>query len=465
MSAAQAPSSTSPAVRLEELSDSDFEEEIIGTAMSDHLEYLHRVAPPLRDLLETDTSKAQDETLEAILPFLEGNPNEFDLNSHHLPKLQRKKHVAFLEKTLGNYPAQMAPMDAARPWFLYWSLQGLTALGEDVSKYQERVIYTFAAAQHPMGGYGGGHGQLPHLAATYAAVLSLVIVGGAEAYDSINRKAMWHYLGNMKQADGGFTMSPGGEEDIRGAFCAMVILSLLDLPLELPPDAPSRAHGHTSFMDNLGGWVSRCQNYEGGISAAPGNEAHGAYAFCGLGCLSIMGSPTETLNKYLDMPLLIHWLSSRQCAPEGGFSGRTNKLVDGCYSHWIGSCWALVEAASGKTGLWNRSALGRYILAAAQFKKGGLVDKPGKRPDAYHSCYNLAGLSATQRVYTFDEAMNGNVGKGHLGAPYHWEEKGLYEEDKAWDEGDLVDRVHPVFIVPWGKAEECRSHFEGKGVV
>lgn len=38
------------------------------------------------------------------------------------------------------------------------------------------------------------------------------------------------------------------------------------------------------------------------------------------------------------------WLSARQNAPEGGLSGRTNKLVDGCYSLWAGGCWPLLEA-------------------------------------------------------------------------------------------------------------------------
>lgn len=316
-------------------------------------------------------------------------------------------------------------------------------------------------AQYPEGGFGGGYGQLPHLAATYAAVLSIVMAGGSAAYELINRKTMWHYLGRMKQTDGGFTMASEGEEDIRGAFCALVVISLLNLPLELPPDAPSRAHGMTTFLDKLGEWISRCQNLEGGISAFPGNEAHGAYAFCGLGCLSIMGPPKETLNKYLNMPLLIHWLSSRQCSPEGGYNGRTNKLVDGCYSHWVGGCWPIVEAATGKE-ICNRSALARYILSAAQAKKGGLVDKPGKRPDAYHTCYNLAGLSFVQYKYVFDEQMTGEIGDGELGAPYHWKTEGLFKGEKVWAPEDIVEEVHPIFVVPYEAAAECRKYFETK---
>lgn len=464
---AQAPSSrleeiSSPSDRIEELSDSDNEYEDLGTATMEeqaHITYLASVRIPIRDSLETETSQVQDETCETILPYLEGNPNNFSLNAFGIPKLQRERHSAMLKMVLGDYPGKFAMMDASRPWILYWGLQSMTALGLDISAYQKRVAHTFSLAQHPEGGYGGGYGQLPHLACTYAAVLSLAMAGGTESYNSINRKALWHFLGRMKQADGGFTMAEGGEEDIRGAFCAMVILSLLNLPLELPQDAPTRQHGFTSFTDGLGEWVSKCQSWDGGISAAPGNEAHGAYAFCGLGCLAILGPPKETLPKYLNVTLLVHWLSSRQASPEGGYNGRTNKLVDGCYSHWIGSTFAIIEAAT-TTGLWNRTALGRYILAACQEKKGGLKDKPGKHSDAYHTCYNLAGLSAAQHRYVYDENVNKGLGTANLGAPYHWKSEGLYEgENDVWEDTDVVRTVHPVFVIPFMAVYECRRHF------
>lgn len=329
-----------------------------------------------------------------------------------------------------------------------------------------RIPHTFSLAQHPTGGHGGGYGQLPHLACTYAAVLSIAMAGGADSYDSINRKTMWQFLGRMKQADGGFTMCEGGEEDIRGAFCALVVLSLLNIPMELPQDAPARKAGLTTFSDGLGEWVSLCQSWDGGISAAPGNEAHGAYAFCGLGCLSILGPPNQTLPKYLDLPLLIHWLSSRQAAPEGGYNGRTNKLVDGCYSHWVGGCWSLVEAATDvapSTSIWNRAALARYILSACQDKTGGLKDKPGKHADAYHTCYNLAGLSAAQHKYVYDESVNTDIGSSNLGAPFHWKTAGESEgEDVVWDPEDVVRSVHPVFVIPYRSVYECRRYYEGK---
>lgn len=341
------------------------------------------------------------------------------------------------------------------------------------------------------------------------------MAGGPTAYTSINRATMYSFLGRMKQASGGFTMAEGGEEDIRGAYCALVVCSLLHIPLTLPEDAPARAAGFTSFTDGLGEWIGACQAFDGGMSAAPGNEAHGAYAFCALACLSIIGAPRKTLNQFLHVPSLVHWLAARQCSPEGGYNGRTNKLVDGCYSHWVGGCWAIVEAAlapapppppsvpSSTTSLpptestvtepsaakqtaeiQNRPALTRYILSAAQFKKGGLIDKPGKRADAYHTCYNLAGLSATQHVYSFEEGMLDELGGSDFDAPFYWKGKGHYgggrpaesgKDEKAeetpkeavlWDDDDLVNEVHPIFVIPFRKVHDCRRWFEdgeGKG--
>jgi prenyltransferase beta subunit len=102
------------------------------------------------------------------------------------------------------------------------------------------------------------------------------------------------------------------------------------------------------------------------------------------------------LGRYMNIPRLVSWLSSRQYAPEGGFSGRTNKLVDGCYSHWVGGCWPLIQASlsgpsEGETrsadqqladigSLFSRNGLIRYILCCCQdlTRRGGLRDKPSK---------------------------------------------------------------------------------------
>ncbi len=166
-------------------------------------------------------------------------------------------------------------------------------------------------------------------------------------------------------------------------------MKLLKLPLDLPDKSSAKLSKGDNLFTRLGDYVSRCQTYEGGIAGRPDAEAHGAYAFCALACLCILGDPHITIPQYLHLPSLISWLSSRQYAPEGGFAGRTNKLVDGCYSQWLGGCWPLVEAAlegSNETqsilqgdSLYSREGLTRYILCCGQdtSKRGGLRDKPG----------------------------------------------------------------------------------------
>lgn len=44
----------------------------------------------------------------------------------------------------------------------------------------------------------------------------------------------------------------------------------------------------------------------------------------------------------IDVSRLMYWLSHRQ-VEFGGFNGRTNKLIDSCYSFWIGSVFNVVN--------------------------------------------------------------------------------------------------------------------------
>ncbi|THC89166.1 hypothetical protein EYZ11_011383 [Aspergillus tanneri] len=266
---------------------------------------VHRGIPPLftqlplvQDSLLTETTKLQNETVDKCLPFLRGSQTSQNetLNRFGLPALKRDEHIAFLYDSLEDYPGSFVGLDASRPWLIYWALTGLTLLGEDASKFRYRVTSTLNPMQNPTGGFGGGHGQMSHCASSYAAVLSLAMVGGEEAFQLIDRKAMWRWLGRLKQGDGGFRVCEGGEEDVRGAYCAMVIISLLDLPLTLPLESEARQYGLESFTSGLSEYLARCQTFEGGISGSPGAEAHGAYAFCALACLCILGKPDTTIS-------------------------------------------------------------------------------------------------------------------------------------------------------------------------
>ncbi|OAX78820.1 hypothetical protein ACJ72_06869 [Emergomyces africanus] len=456
----------------------------MAAQQSQHAQYqksipdLFTQLPPIRDQLVTETSTTQDATVDQCLPFLKGlaSSQNGPFNQFGVPRLDRDAHISFLYDSLESYPERFVGLDSSRPWMVYWALTGLHLMGEDVTKFRERVIATTTPMQNPTGGFGGGHGQTSHCAASYALVLSLALVGGQDAFKLINRTSMWQWLGKLKQADGGFQVTLGGEEDVRGAYCAMVMISLLDLPLELPPDSPARHAGLDTFINGLPEYLSRCQTFEGGISGSPGTEAHGAYAFCALACLCILGDPKEMINRYMDLPLLISWLSARQCAPEGGFAGRTNKLVDGCYSHWVGGCWPLVQAAvngiqpvpsySRSGTLFHREGLTRYILNCCQGPHGGLRDKPGKKPDAYHTCYILAGLSTAQNHH-FNTGIAWRAGPNNpFPSAFSWSHAPVnasMEQDKSaivFDEGDRLEVVHPLFVIPHRAAESMREWCE-----
>ena len=237
-------------------------------------------------------------------------------------------------------------------------------------------------------------------------------------------------------------------------------------------------------------FVISCQTYEGGFGGEPYAEAHGGYTFCGVAALTLLcprhelqwtglhynteNTTTEETNAEddvvfrLDIAALTGWLTRRQMRYEGGFSGRTNKLVDGCYSFWQGGATAIVSSCyedfyggventeetendddnntdkdnhdpwlrryyqqqhqhkqhdaddndnTGNTGnmdstmdmpfplLYNVRMLERYILLCAQEPTGGLRDKPSKSRDFYHTNYNLCGLSIAQH-YSSSSSQN-----------------------------------------------------------
>lgn len=144
--------------------------------------------PLLHDELQTKSSRAQDEVAELCRKYMTGEEVEIDeLNSYGIPTLQRSKHIKFMRKNLKTYPEQYQAADASRPWMIYWALAGLAHIGEDVSSYRDSTITTLAPMQNPDGGFGGGHGQYSHSAASYASILSLAMVDGLELVD---RKAM-----------------------------------------------------------------------------------------------------------------------------------------------------------------------------------------------------------------------------------------------------------------------------------
>jgi protein farnesyltransferase subunit beta len=88
----------------------------------------------------------------------------------------------------------------------------------------------------------------------------------------------------------------------------------------------------------------------------PLGEAHGGYTFCATASWVLLQpylkthytSPAVRAPK-IKYAALLRWLTHMQGGEIelGGFKGRTNKLVDGCYSWWVGGCVALLEGLLG----------------------------------------------------------------------------------------------------------------------
>jgi protein farnesyltransferase subunit beta len=142
---------------------------------------------------------------------------------------------------------------------------------------------------------------------------------------------------------------------VRGIYCLLVVATLLDI---LTP----------KLLENTAEFISSCQTYEGGFASAshpsyslsgellpfaprpPLGEAHGGYTFCSLASWLLLqpylGFRRDTTRPTIELKNLLRWLVHMQGVDMelGGFKGRTNKLVDGCYSWWCGGSFSLLEA-------------------------------------------------------------------------------------------------------------------------
>lgn len=407
-------------------------------------------------------------------------------------ELVRDKHAEYLSNGLRRLPPSFCVLDANRPWLCYWILHSLALLGESVDyKLENNVIDFLSRCQDLNGGYGGGPGQMPHLATTYAAVNSLITLGGHGALSSINRDRVYAFLRRMKDRSGCFRMHEKGELDVRACYTAISVASILNiLDYEL--------------VENVGNYILSCQTYEGGIAGEPGSEAHGGYTFCGLATMILINEAHR-----LGLPALINWVVFRQ-GVEGGFQGRTNKLVDGCYSFWQGGVFPLIQRLQeavneqmqmmnnrrqdGSFGgqpdssekedalpevtsrleknhlgggpqcapnvtklsdigldfikrsantdpLFHNFALQQYIILCSQVVDGGLRDKPGKGRDFYHTCYCLSGLSVCQHIMVEDSESS----------PLPQEVLGPYS--------NLLEQIHPLYNVVLDRYYEAYEFF------
>ncbi len=137
----------------------------------------------------------------------------------------------------------------------------------------------------------------------------------------------------------------------RGTYCLLIVATLLDL---LTPE----------LLHNVDKFIASCQTYEGGFacsafpfetSQAAMAEAHGGYTSCCLLAHYLLASITapaadthsldESFPQSIDVDAALRWsvLMQGEAIEAGGFKGRSNKLVDGCYSWWVGGGFPVLE--------------------------------------------------------------------------------------------------------------------------
>jgi protein farnesyltransferase subunit beta len=163
-----------------------------------------------------------------------------------------------------------------------------------------------------------------------------MVSGSETAFGALHRPKLYRWISSLKNPVlGSFHMHlPDGECDVRAVYCAL----LVTLPTNM---ATKELFQHCSWF------VRSCQTHEGGFSGEPGGEAHGAYSFCGAAALTMLrGWGTPETGGCERVLRLFRWLSHRQMMFEGGFQGRIHKLVDGCYSWWIGGCSRVLQLAA-----------------------------------------------------------------------------------------------------------------------
>jgi len=80
----------------------------------------------------------------------------------------------------------------------------------------------------------------------------------------------------------------------------MVIISLLDLPLELPSDAPARQYGLETFTSGLPEYLSRCEKLYLHIMADRANDDHLQARHSREGCREVLvRKRTEPMHSVL----------------------------------------------------------------------------------------------------------------------------------------------------------------------
>ena len=292
-------------------------------------------------------------------------------------------HPEGLKKYLHNFITKKSPAGMANEQFCVWNpvyvLFPLRVLGFDTGEQFEELRseceeYLARRVIESKGGISGFPQDNFHTVTNYAALTGIALVGTETAYELIDRQAFYKELLALKLENGAFSSTRGHEYDVRSTFTAIMMASFLNML------TPELTRGVREF-------AKKCQGYDGGIAPRPGLESHGGYVHCGVGVLYLLDALDD-----LDLPALIRWISMRQMDWTGGFNGRPNKIVDSCYSWWMGTACQIISRHLNIPPFWNENAMALYLLRIAQKESGAFCDHPPSGQDKFHTMYSIAGL-------------------------------------------------------------------------
>lgn len=324
-------------------------------------------------------------------------------------------HLRYFEQCVKLLPSEYTSFDTSSLTLVYFALSGLDLLGElrnvlghdDLSKKTIDWIYSLQVQNHHK-----LFGFLPsnnckvksnsvaqsnldeevylmlnqgHLAGTYTALLSLLLLG--DDLSRVKVEQVRSALGLLQQENGSFVPYIGtSESDMRFVYCACAIAFMLDV--------------FDAFDTNkLISYILDSQSYDGGFGQGPLLESHGGSTYCALASLALL--PDKLKADYAEKIRIakkkaLNWCLKRQV---DGFQGRVNKNTDTCYAFWIGASLQILDGVK----YIDEERLCEF-LSRTKTKYGGYGKEPGDVPgkalvdypkflDVLHSYMGLAGLS------------------------------------------------------------------------
>eukprot|EP00049_Salpingoeca_infusionum_P019909 m.363261 g.363261 ORF g.363261 m.363261 type:complete len:401 (-) comp21840_c0_seq1:228-1430(-) len=309
-------------------------------------------------------------------------------------------HCKYFSMFLHVLPQRMQTYDSNRTMIVYFGLAGLDLLGQtgllsdNAKQNTADWIYSMQIPPDSEGsednthalGFSGGcrlpsafnptceaeawiPGESSHITMTFCALCSLAILRAP--LDRVNRSGIVRALAACQTENGTFqSVATGGESDMRFLYCACCISTMLN-------------DWSGVDKDRAVDFIVNSLTYEGAFAQNPYQEAHGGSTFCAVAALSLMGRLDALSSDQREE--LVAWLLRRQ---HTGFNGRPHKLVDTCYSFWIGGALRIL----GVSDLVDLGKLRGYLTTTEQ-SSGGFSKHSDGHADPVHSYLGLAGLA------------------------------------------------------------------------